>query len=77
MTDTTSPTPETPTPQRIFMIGTTRIVADETTAGLDAEGVRAFLRPSFPEVAHATVRERTLEDGTHIVDFLPRPGRKG
>lgn len=71
MTDTT------PIPNRIFKVGTATIVADETTANLDAEGVRAALRPSYPEVANATATERTLEDGTPVVEFSPKPGRKG
>lgn len=62
---------------RIFKIGTSRIVEDESMRGLDQEAIREILKQSYPEVAHATIRERTLEDGTNILDFIPLPGRKG
>lgn len=62
---------------RIFKTGATRIVEDESMANLSNEEVRAILQRSYPEVAHATIRERTLEDGTTLVEFLPRAGRKG
>jgi hypothetical protein len=71
MTERTNPQP------RIFKIGTTTIVEDESFAGLNHEQIRDVLKRSYPEVAHATVRERTLEDGTQVVDFLPKAGRKG
>jgi hypothetical protein len=61
---------------RIFKIGSTRIVEDGSTAGLSNEQVRDLLRHSYPEVAHATIREKT-EEGVTYVEFLPRPGRKG
>jgi len=61
---------------RIFKTGATRIVEDETTAGLDNEQVRGILARTYPEVAHATIRERE-QDGMRIVEFLPQPGRKG
>ncbi len=63
--------------QRIFKIGTTRIAADESMHGLDNEAVRDLLKRSYPEVANATVRERELEDGTHLVEWLAKPGHKG
>ena len=66
----------TPT-NRIFKIGTTTIQADESLANLDNEQVRAILKRTYPEVAHATVRERTLDDGTRVVEWLAQPGRKG
>ncbi len=62
---------------RIFKIGTTTIVEDETMSGLDLEAVKQILQRSYPEVAHATVRERTLEDGARCYDFISRAGRKG
>jgi len=67
----------TPTPNRIFRIGATTIQADDSMAHLDNEGVRAILKRTYPEVAHATIRERTLEDGTTVLDFIPVAGRKG
>lgn len=70
MTDTT-------TPARIFKIGANTVVEDESTCGLTVEQAHGHLRHAFPEVAHATVRERVAEDGTLVVEFLPQPGRKG
>jgi hypothetical protein len=66
----------TPT-NRIFKIGTTTIQADDSMANLDNEQVRAILKRTYPEVAHATIRETTLEDGTIAVIFTSVPGRKG
>lgn len=65
------------TQPRVFKIGTTTIVEDESMSGLDLDTVKQILQRSYPEVAHATVRERTLEDGTHCYDFIARAGRKG
>lgn len=65
------------TPQtRIFKTGATTIIEDETMRGLSVEAVRDILRLTYPEVANATVRERQ-EGDTLVVEFLPRPGRKG
>ncbi|GAB4530297.1 MAG: hypothetical protein OHK0046_50810 [Anaerolineae bacterium] len=69
-------TENTPT-NRIFKIGTTTIQADESLANLDNEQVRAILKRTYPEVAHATIRETTLEDGSTCYHFINRPGRKG
>ena len=63
--------------QRIFKIGTTRIVADDTLREVDNEAARQFLKTTYPEVAHATLRETRLDDGSVLVEFLPQPGRKG
>ena len=65
------------TQPRVFKIGTTTIVEDESMSGLDLDAVKQILQRSYPEVAHATVRERTLEDGTHCYDFIALAGRKG
>lgn len=70
MTNETNPTP------RVFKTGATRIVEDETMTGLSNDEVRQILARSYPEVAHATIRERE-QDGLRIVEFLPQPGRKG
>lgn len=40
------------------------------------EQVRELLKPTYPEVAHATLRERE-DNGLCVVEFLPQPGRKG
>jgi hypothetical protein len=62
---------------RVFKIGAVRIVEDETTRGLEPDALRAILKTSYPEVAHATIRETVLDDGTPLVEYLPQPGRKG
>ena len=62
--------------QRIFKIGSTQIVADETMHDLDNEAVRDLLKRTYPEVANATIREQE-EDDMIILTFLPAPGRKG
>lgn len=69
-------TEQTPSISRVFKTGATRIVEDETMAGLTNEQVRDILKRAYPEVAHATIRERE-QDGLRIVEFLPQPGRKG
>jgi hypothetical protein len=71
MTEQTNPQP------RIFKIGTTTIVEDDSLAGKTLDEVKDILKRTYPEVAHATVRERTLDDGTQVVEWLAKPGRKG
>jgi hypothetical protein len=61
---------------RVFKIGATRIVEDASLAGRGIEDVREILKRTYPEVAHATIRERE-ENGLHVVEFLNQPGRKG
>lgn len=64
------------TQPRVFKIGTTRIVENESTLGLSNEQVRQMFKGTYPEVANATISERN--DGeTRMVEFLPQPGRKG
>ncbi len=65
-----------PSTQRIFKIGTIRIVADDAMRDLSHDEVRQMLQTTYPQVAHATVRETTTED-TILVEFVPKPGRKG
>jgi len=62
---------------RIFKIGTTTIVEDESLAGKPLEEIKDILKRTYPEVAHATVRETTLEDGSTCYHYISRPGRKG
>ncbi len=69
-------TTETNRTPRIFKTGATRIVEDETMTGLSNEEVRQILARTYPEVTHATIRERE-QDGFHYVVYLPQPGRKG
>jgi hypothetical protein len=65
------------TQPRIFKIGATRIVEDASLAGRNLDEVKAILQRSYPEIAHATVREITLEDGTKLTEWLAQPGKKG
>ena len=62
---------------RIFKIGATTIVEDDSLTGKTLDEVKDILKRTYPEVAHATIRERTLEDGTVVLDFIPVAGRKG
>jgi len=62
---------------RIFKIGATRIVEDASLAGRTLDEVKAILQRSYPEIAHATVRETTLEDGTKLTEWFAHPGKKG
>lgn len=39
--------------------------------------IKIILQRTYPEVAHATVREVTLEDGTLAVHYIAQAGRKG
>jgi len=60
----------------VFKIGATRITADESMVQLSHEQVRDLLKLTYPEVAHATIRERE-ENGLRVIEFLARPGHKG
>ena len=63
------------TQPRIFKIGATTIVEDASMSGLSAEDVRQILQRAYPEVAHATIRETTLDDGTQVIHcFISRLG---
>lgn len=64
------------TEQKIFKIGAATIVADDSLTDLPHDAIRNLLKTQYPEVAHATIREHH-KDGMHIIEFLPRPGRKG
>ena len=70
-------TEQTNSQPRIFKIGTTTIVEDESLAGKTLDEVKDILKRIYPEVAYTTVRETTLDDGTPVIHFIPRPGRKG
>jgi hypothetical protein len=63
---------------RVFKTGSVRIQEDASTRNLSNEQVREVLKSAYPEVAHATIRERVDEDASVVtVEFLPQPGRKG
>lgn len=65
------------TPRRVFKIGSVHITEDASMAGLSNEQVKEILKRTYPEVAHATIRETQLEDGTLAVSYIAQPGRKG
>jgi hypothetical protein len=64
-------------PNRLFKTGATVITESPEMRPLSIEQVRQLLKASYPEIAHATVRETMLEDGTLLTEFLPIPARKG
>lgn len=61
---------------RLFKIGATRIPDDVSLSSLSNEQVRDILKRTYPEIAHATIRERE-DNGYRVIEFLPQPGRKG
>lgn len=61
---------------RVFKTGSTRIVETEDMAGKSIEEVQGILASTYPEVKTATIRTTTDGDDT-IVEFLPKPGKKG
>ncbi|MCA0455384.1 MAG: PRTRC system protein C [Chloroflexi bacterium] len=66
-----------PAQARIFKTGTVRIVEDDSMRELSNEEVRNLLKPTYPEIANATIREVTTSEEQTVVEFLPQPGRKG
>jgi hypothetical protein len=62
--------------QRVFKIGSTLIVEDESHIGLSNEEVRDALAFQFPEVANATI-STSEQNGQLTVEYLAKPGRKG
>jgi hypothetical protein len=62
---------------RIFKTGTTIIAEDDTLRSLSDDDVKALLQRTYPEIAHATVRETVQEDGTRLIEYIARAGRKG
>ena len=48
---------EQTTPNRIFKIGSTTIMEDDSLAGKSLDEVKIILQRTYPEVAHPTVRE--------------------
>jgi hypothetical protein len=65
------------TQDRVFKIGSTTIVEDESLAGKSLDEVKTILQRTYPEVAHATVREVTLDDGSTCYHYIPVAGKKG
>lgn len=84
MTDNNNPNTDT-TPEeattadslpRIFKIGSTRIVEDESMRGMTNEQIQETLAFQYPEVANAT-SHTTEKDGNLYVEWISKPGRKG
>lgn len=61
---------------RVFKTGATIITESPDMHGLSIEQVKQLLKSSYPEVAHATIRER-VEGEVRVIEFLPQVGRKG
>lgn len=61
---------------RIFKIGSDQIVDNDDTINLSIEECQEDLAQQYPEVRNATIRERT-EGENQIIEFIPKPGRKG
>jgi len=61
---------------RIFKIGSTRIVEEDSMKGMSNEQVQETLAFQYPEVANATIHT-TEKDGNLFVEFLKKSGRKG
>jgi len=52
-------------------------VWEDPGEGFSNEDVRKHLTQFFPELAQATINEKTLDDGTVEVRFVKRAGTKG
>jgi PRTRC genetic system protein C len=65
----------TATTRRVFVYGDHRF--DDPGVQYTTEQVRQHLVQYFPEMAHATVEEKTLPDGTAEVTFRKQVARKG
>ncbi|MEL6321193.1 MAG: PRTRC system protein C [Cyanobacteria bacterium J06626_14] len=81
MTDQPTTTNENTTEEavvlpRIFKIGSTRIVEDDSMRDMTNEQVQEMLAFSHPEVANAKI-STTEKDGSLFVEFIPKAGRKG
>jgi PRTRC genetic system protein C len=64
-----------PATRRVFVYGDHRF--DDPGVQYTTEQVRLHLVQYFPELAHATVEEKTLPDGTVEVTFRKQVARKG
>lgn len=69
---------ENQTRTRVFVIGGVRLMEEASMAGKTNADIQQMLKPLYPQVENATLRERLDEaSGLTIVEFIPRPGRKG
>ena len=64
-------------PNRIFKTGSTLITESPEMKDLSISQVQDLLKHSYPELAHATVRETPQPDGTLLIEWLPIAGKKG
>ena len=64
-----------PIPRRVFRYG--QHTFDDPGQAYTADQVRAHLAGYFPELARATVEEKTLEDGTVEISFRKQVTTKG
>lgn len=64
------------TQPHIFKIGATHIVEGASLARRGIDDAKTILQRSYPEIAHVTVREITLEDGLTLLEWLAQPGVK-
>jgi|GEM_PF-5994863 hypothetical protein len=62
--------------QRIFVIGSTRIVEDERLMNLTNDEAKTMLSFAHPEIENANMTTRVDGDNL-VVEFLTKPGRKG
>jgi len=62
---------------RIFKTGSTLITESPEMRELTVGQIQDLLKHSYPELAHATVRETPQPDGTLLIEWLSQAGRKG
>lgn len=63
---------------RVFQIGGVRLVEEASMKGKTNAEIQQMLKPLYPQVENATLRERFDEaSGLTLIEFIPRPGRKG
>ncbi|MEM9955265.1 MAG: PRTRC system protein C [Chloroflexota bacterium] len=62
--------------QRVFIIGDTRIVENETLVNLTNEEAQHMLAFTYPEVENAKVTT-SVQNGQLVIEFMNRPGKKG
>ncbi len=60
----------------IAIIGSNKIDIDESMAAESPETIRQTLLTAYPEIKRADIYEKTT-DGQRIIEFRPKPGRKG
>jgi PRTRC genetic system protein C len=65
------------TNNRIFQVGMTTITEDDSTRGMTPQQVKTILKRAYPEIANAEIKETTRDDGTQVIQFVAKPGRKG